>query len=110
MDWMNGFEGAVTICDLEGIVIYMNDFSKKEFSKDGGELLIGKSLMDCHPEPAQRMLHKMFQEPIYHSYTRERNGVKKMVHQSPWFVDGEHRGVIEISFVIPQNMAHHKRG
>ena len=64
MNWTDGFIGAITVCDREGIVVYMNDLSKKQFAKDGGESLVGKSLIDCHPEPARSFLMRMIADPI----------------------------------------------
>lgn len=109
MSWTDGFLGAMTVCDREGIVVYMNELSKKEFNKydEGG--LVGKSLIDCHPEPARTKLMEMLAEPISNSYTIEKRGIRKMIHQSPWMEDGEFKGVIEISFEIPMNMPHYKR-
>jgi len=109
MNWMDGFLGAITVCDREGIVVYMNDRSKKQFDKDSGESLEGKSLIDCHPEPARTFLKKMLVEPITNSYTIEKNGIHKMIHQTPWMENGEFKGVVEISFEIPAEIPHHKR-
>jgi len=109
MNWTDGFLGAITVCDCEGIVVYMNDRSKKQFDKDGGESLVGKSLIDCHPEPARTFLKKMLVEPITNSYTIEKNGIHKMIHQTPWIEKGEFKGVVEISFEIPMELPHHKR-
>ena len=50
IDWLNEIENEVTISDTEGIIIYMNKKSIHNFSKYGGENLIGSSLYDCHPE------------------------------------------------------------
>ncbi|MBW8325962.1 MAG: hypothetical protein K0M50_14450 [Prolixibacteraceae bacterium] len=109
MNWTDGFLGAITVCDREGIVVYMNDRSKKQFDKDGGESLVGKSLIDCHPEPARTFLKKMLVEPITNSYTIEKNGIHKMIHQTPWIEKGEFKGVVEISFEIPMELPHHNR-
>jgi len=43
------------------------------------------------------------------TYTIEKNGVKKMVHQSPWYEKGQIQGLVELSFEIPPVMAHHVR-
>lgn len=109
MNWADGFTGAITVCDREGMVVYMNELSKKQFAKydEGG--LIGKSLIDCHPEPARTMLKKMLAEPTPNSYTIEKNGIRKMIHQTPWIEDGEFKGVVEISFEIPMELPHHRR-
>ncbi len=109
MNWPDGFLGAITVCDREGIVVYMNDLSKKQFAKDGGESLVGKSLIDCHPEPARSFLMRMLADPIPNSYTIEKRGIRKMIHQTPWIEDGEFKGVIEISFEVPMEMPHYKR-
>lgn len=109
MNWTDGFLGAITVCDREGIVVYMNDVSKKTFAKTGDEDLLGKSLIECHPEPARTFLLKMLAEPIPNSYTIEKRGIHKMIHQTPWMEGGEFKGVVEISFEIPTEMPHHKR-
>jgi transcriptional regulator with PAS, ATPase and Fis domain len=109
MNWTDGFLGAITVCDCEGIVVYMNDQSKQQFAKTEEGDLLGKSLIDCHPEPARTMLKKMLAEPMPNSYTIEKNGIRKMIHQTPWMEDGEFKGVVEISFEIPVDMPHFKR-
>jgi len=109
MNWTDGFLGAITVCDCEGIVVYMNDRSKQQFAKTEEGDLLGKSLIDCHPEPARTMLKKMLAEPMPNSYTIEKNGIRKMIHQTPWMEDGQFKGVVEISFEIPMDMPHFKR-
>lgn len=109
MNWTDGFIGAITVCDCDGIVVYMNDLSKKQFAKSGDSDLLGKSLIDCHPEPAQSLLLKMLAEPNPNSYTIEKKGIRKMIHQTPWMEDGEFKGVVELSFEIPMEMPHYIR-
>jgi len=106
MKYFNESLFAVTVCDEKGIIVYMNDKSHKTFEKDGGSALIGKSLMDCHPEPAKSLLTKMLIENNENSYTIEKNGVKKLIHQTPWFEDGKFKGYIELALVIPAEMPH----
>jgi len=109
MNWTDEFSGAITVCDCDGIVVYMNDRSKEQFAKSGDGDLLGKNLIDCHPEPARTFLLKMLSEPIPNSYTIEKGGIRKMIHQTPWMENGEFKGVVEISFEIPMEMPHHKR-
>ena len=108
--WLDEDDAAVTICDLNGIVIYMNERSKRSFAKNGdsGDLT-GSSLVECHPEPARTKLLSMLQEPQTNIYTIEKRGIKKIIRQSPWYQDGLFSGVVEISFEIPDAMAHHVR-
>lgn len=110
MSWTDEFLGAITVCDSQGIVVYMSERSKMQFAKSGDGDLLGKSLIECHPEPARSLLLKMLAEPLPNSYTIEKNGIRKMIHQTPWMENGEFKGVVELSFEIPMEMPHHKRG
>jgi transcriptional regulator with PAS, ATPase and Fis domain len=107
--WQSEFPSAITVCDKNGDIIYMNKKSLKTFEKDGGEKLLGTNLLDCHPEPSKTKLKKMLQEGKVNSYTIEKNGIKKLIHQSPWFEEGEYKGFVEFSIEIPFNMPHFKR-
>jgi transcriptional regulator with PAS, ATPase and Fis domain len=110
MNWTDEFLGALTVCDRDGIVVYMNDRSKKIFAEDGGESLIGQSLIACHPEPARTKLLEMLAEPKPNSYTVEKRGIRKMIHQTAWMENGEFKGVVEMSFEITIELPHFKIG
>ncbi len=107
--WVKELPAAVTVCDLEGMIIGMNDVSAKTFERYGGLELVGKNLMDCHPEPARSKLAAMLESGGQNAYTIEKNGVKKIIHQLPWHENGELRGLVEISVEIPREMAHFVR-
>ena len=109
VNWTDSFQGAITVCDRDGIVVYLNERSKIQFAKSGDGDLLGKSLIDCHPEPARTLLLKMLAEPLPNSYTIEKNGIRKMIHQTPWMEAGEFKGVVEISFEIPMELPHFVR-
>ena len=92
MDYFKEVNLAVTICDKEGKILEMNDKSRKTFLKPGQEDLIGKNVLDCHPEPAHSLLADMLQNPRTNVYTIEKKGVKKLIYQTPWYVEGEFMG------------------
>lgn len=104
--WSDEFNGAVTVCDLEGVIIYINKLANKQFLKKDGPDLLGTNLLDCHPEPARSKLVAMLTNPTTNSYTVEKGGIKKMIHQAPNYTNGIFSGVIEISFEIPKEMPH----
>jgi hypothetical protein len=108
-DWIKEFPGAVTVCDIEGVILEMNDRSAEVFAEDGGFSLIGKNLLDCHPEPARSQLEEMMRTHSKNVYTIGKNGIKKLIYQSPWFNNGEYAGFIEISLEIPFEMPHFVR-
>jgi transcriptional regulator with PAS, ATPase and Fis domain len=110
VSWLDEYEAAITICDLEGIIVYMNERSRKSFMKyDDSGVSVGSSLIECHPEPSRTKLLSMLKEPQVNVYTIEKKGVKKLIRQAPWYSDGVFSGVVEISFEIPFEMAHHVR-
>ena len=47
-EWAKEMNCAVTVCDKEGVIIYMNDKAKETFASHGD--LVGKSLIPCHSE------------------------------------------------------------
>lgn len=109
MEWTNEFPGAITVSDADGIILYMNDKAVATFQKYGGATLIGRSLLDVHPEPSRTKLAKMYESRTPNTYTIEKNGVKKLIHQSPWYQDGAFRGFVELSIEIPFDMPHYIR-
>jgi len=100
------FPSAVTICDTKGIIVYMNKKSASTFEKWGGNDLIGKSLFDCHAEKSCKIIHEILSTGVANTYTIEKDGKKKLIHQSPWHQDGTIGGLTEISIELPENMNH----
>jgi len=107
--WIKEFSAAVTICDPNGVILEMNDKAAQGFEKYGGRQLIGQSLFNCHSEPSQIKLAKMLKNQTPHSYTTEKNGVKKLVYQAPWHQDGRYAGFVEIVIEMPPNQPHYIR-
>jgi hypothetical protein len=104
--WIKEFPGSVTVCDAKGILLEMNDKAAKTFEKDGGYALIGKNMLDCHPEPARGKAERLLAAREKNVYTIEKNGIKKLIFQSPWFKDGKYAGFVELSLEIPFEMPH----
>ncbi len=108
MDYFKELDCAVTVCDTQGNVIYCNEKSKATFAKYGD--LIGKNLKDCHGPASWEKIQRLLQTGESNSYTIEKNGQKKIIHQTPWREDGEIKGLVEFSMVIPFEMPHYIRG
>ena len=100
---------AITICDKEGKIIDMNRRSIATYEKDGGKALIGKNLMDCHPERAKQIISRLMSEGKTNAYTIEKEGLRKLIYQSPWYENGEFAGLVEMSVVLPETMPHYVR-
>lgn len=102
--WYDEVDFPVTVCDTNGIILEMNQMSIEQFKDNGGSNLLGRSLLDCHPEPARSMLVKMLETKTPHSYISEEDGVQSLNYETPWYVDGEYRGFVEISIALPKSM------
>jgi DUF438 domain-containing protein len=87
----------------------MNDKSIETFQNDGGEKLIGKNVLDCHPEPSRTQLEEMLNTEKTNVYTIEKNGVKKLIYQTPFYENGEYKGFVEMSIEIPYELENFKR-
>ncbi|MFI3299032.1 MAG: PAS domain-containing protein [Rikenellaceae bacterium] len=100
---------AVTICDTEAKIIYMNQKSRTTFAKYG-EDLIGRNLREFHGERAWEMIKMLISENRENHYTILKNGVKKIIHQMPHYDEsGMVAGLVEFSFEIPVEMPHYNR-
>lgn len=108
-DWIKEFPDAITVCDSEGIVVAMNDKACATFANEGGAALIGHSLQDCHKPESWAKIQNMLATGTSNTYTIEKNGVRKLIHQQPWFKDGKVGGIVEMSIVLPEEMKHHVR-
>jgi len=107
--WVDDFPAAVTVCDAQGRIIEMNAKAAASFAADGGSKLIGANVLDCHPEPARTKLKEIMDNRQTNVYTIEKRGVRKLICQAPWFLDGRYAGHVELSFEIPRDLPHHKR-
>ena len=108
IDWAENVSFAVTICDCKGYVVYANEKAQATFAKYGP--LIGRNLKDCHQEKSWLMINKLIDTKTSNSYTILKNGVKKLIHQTPWYEmkDGEKvvGGMVEVSIELPNEMDH----
>ena len=104
--WVKEFAGSVIVSDPEGVITGLNEKAIQSLKEDGGLALIGKNMLDCHPEPARGQLAEIMKERRTNIYTIEKKGVKKLIYQSPWYQNGEYAGYIEISVEIPFDMPH----
>ncbi len=107
--WVNEFPGAVTVCAQDGTILEMNDRAAEGFKNDGGRALVGKNLLDCHLEPSREKVRQLLASHQKNVYTIEKKGVKKLIYQSPWYENGEYRGLVELSLEIPAELPHFVR-
>ena len=91
-DYFEGADVAVTICAKDGTILDMNAKSKKTFLKPGMPEIIGQNVLDCHP----------LENPRTNVYTVEKEGVKKLIFQTPWYDGDEYAGFMELSMVLPE--------
>ncbi|WP_319588198.1 PAS domain-containing protein [uncultured Desulfobulbus sp.] len=100
-DWVEHYPAAVSVCDTQGTIIAINKLALELFGKYGGANLNGTSLFDCHPEPANIIIRRLLREHTSNTYFTEKNGVRKLVHQTPWYHEGQFAGLTETIIVLP---------
>jgi PAS domain-containing protein len=107
--WAEEFPGAITVCDPDGVILEMNERACRTFEAQGGRSLVGRNLFDCHPEAAGTKLKALMASRTPNAYTIEKNGIRKLIYQTPWFRDGVYHGFIELALEIPRTMPHFVR-
>lgn len=106
-NWADSIACAVTICDKDGKILYMNERSRETFARHGD--IIGHDLFQYHPPRAQDMIRHMLATGETNTYTITKNGQHKVIHQTPWRRDGEIAGLVELSIVVPADAPHYER-
>jgi hypothetical protein len=104
--WVRELPAEVTICDRVGTILEMNTHAEALFAADGGQNLLGASVLDCHPDPSLSKLERMMKEQTANAYFNTENGEKRFFFQSPWYQDGHYAGFVEISFRVPEIIPH----
>ncbi len=104
--WVQEFPAAVTVCDPQGMILSMNQKASDTFAKSGGAALVGQNVLECHPEPARSKLIQLLETGQSNVYTIEKEGIKKMIYQSPWYQQGQYAGFVEISLPVPFEIPH----
>jgi len=109
LDAIDAIGAAVSVCDIDLTLLYMNEKSAAAFEASGGSSLIGKNLADCHmPESVEKM-KEILASGKPNVYTISKKGVKKLIWQGPWEKDGKVGGLVEISMPLPETMPHYNR-
>jgi len=103
-DYLKELEVAVTISDSENRIVYMNDKSVDTFAKYGGDELLGKDLLDCHPGESRSKLEELIEDVRSNVYMTEKDGKRKLIYQAPLFENGKFDGFFEISIPMPEDI------
>jgi hypothetical protein len=109
-DWVEELPAEVTVCGTLGTIHEMNSEAERLFAADGGAGLLGTNVLDCHPEPYRTRLTALMDKQIMNAYFNTEDGEKRFFFQSPWFENDHYAGFVEISFTVPGDIPHFKRG
>lgn len=103
--WADELTCAVTVCDIEGIVLYQNAHSREVNGP-----VCGQSLIPCHNQHSRAIIRRLIDEGGTNAYTIEKRGVRKLIYQTAWRERGKVGGLVEFSMEIPAEMPHYMRG
>lgn len=99
--WYDELPIGIITCDTKGVILWMNDRAALIFRQSGGRDLIGKNMLACHPEHAQKQIRDLFTTQKSHAYTVEIHGVKWLLSQAPWYENGRFAGYVEFLLTLP---------
>jgi len=106
---LDQIDAAVTVCDRNLVVVYINDKAAATFASQGGASLKGKNLAACHKASSVEKIFRIMETGKPNVYTIEKGGVRKLIWQAPWRQDGTVAGVVEITVEMPDDMPHYVR-
>lgn len=95
---------SMTVCDLQGNVVYQNARAREALGDARGA-----NLKECHRPESWAKICEMIAEGTTNAYTIEKRGVRKLIYQTPWYEEGCVAGLVEYSIVLPDNMPHKVR-
>ena len=95
---------AITVCDLDGVILYQN---KRSVEVNGN--MRGKSMIPCHSARSREIINRLLSNGENNAYTIEKRGIRKLIYQTPWYESGEVAGLVEFSLEIPMEMPHYVR-
>lgn len=105
--WTKEIDATLIVSDENATVIEMNDKASKVFEKDGKK--VGTRLLDCHPDWAKPKVEELMKVKKPSCYTTEKDGNKNFVYHTPWFENGEYKGLVELIVPLPKDMPHYIR-
>lgn len=108
-EWTEEFPASIVVTDEAGIVISMNRRACETFADEGGASLVGHDVRACHGDISRRIVEELYETHRVNAYTIERNGVRKLIYQCPWYRKGAFAGFVELSLPVPERMPHHQR-
>ena len=96
---------AITVCDLDGVILYQNNRSREV----NGEMR-GRSMIPCHSARSREILNRLITNGEVNAYTIQKGALRKLIYQAPWYEKGDVAGLVEFSLEIPEQMPHYVRG
>ena len=96
---------AITVADLDGVVLYQN---RRSVEVNGD--VRGRSMIPCHSERSRQIINRLITNGENNCYTIQKGALRKLIYQTPWYEKGEVAGLVEFSLEIPEDMPHYVRG
>ncbi|MCR4409962.1 MAG: PAS domain-containing protein [Candidatus Saccharicenans sp.] len=107
--WVKEFPARLVVIDRNNTIIDLTEQAARVLSPGGSPELLGRSVLDCHPEQARAKLLELIQERKTNIYTYTREGQKYLVVQAPWTISGEFAGYFDLTIKLPANLPHFDR-
>ncbi|MBT3319020.1 MAG: PAS domain-containing protein [Clostridia bacterium] len=69
----------IVFCDLNHVIVYMNEAAGEKYKKRGGMSILGNSIFDCHKESSNIVIREIFgrmQAGLNEQITRDTDKIK----------------------------------
>ena len=109
MDWITEYPVAIKACDINGVLVYLNDTAAEKLAGKGGRKLIGQDIFRCHKPESQKKLALLMKTGGTNCYTIIKQGQKSLVYQAPWVESGVIKGMVEMTIELPDNLPNYLR-
>ena len=100
--WADELPWAITVADMDDTIVYMNEKSKLTYPNAKA----GDQLAGCHKQMSMDKIDTFKKKNVSNTYTVTRNGIKKLILQTPWYKDGIVAGLVEFSIEVPAEIPH----
>ena len=100
--WADELHLAITVSDMDDTIMYMNEKAKRAYPN----AKVGDQLASCHKQVSMDKIDAFKKKDVSNIYTVQRNGIRKFIHQTPWYKDGIVAGLVEFSIEIPTDISH----
>jgi sensor histidine kinase regulating citrate/malate metabolism len=100
-EWFRDIDAGIVVCDAAGVILSMNESAVRMFRKSGGRDLIGRNILECHPDRTIKQVEELLEKKESYCYMVDIKGSRSMLFLNPWYENEVYGGFVEFIFSLP---------